>query len=242
MKLSIVIPVYNSETSLRKLHKAIKKAVHTEHEIIYVNDASKDESAEILSQLEEAVVINLEENTGQQGAIFEGLKVARGDYIVTMDDDLQHDPGDILRLLVKIEEGYDLVYGVSSEAMVNYRQVGSKLTAKFFKHRYPHLKDKRVSSFRIFTRAMNQEVIRCPYKFIYLSGIMLGLTDNVGQVMVVKRKRLYGTSGYDFKKLVWLFLRLNFYYGYLPEFMKPKRKNNEKNYDVRCGQLSTERH
>lgn len=243
MKLSIVIPVYNSESSLKQLNTNIHKMIPVSFEIIYVNDCSNDKSKEILDGLQGHIkVIHLDRNHGQQGAIFQGLKVARGDYIVTMDDDLQHDPADIMKLLESIENGYDLVYGINHEQMVNYRQLGSKLTAYFFKHRFKHMGVKRVSSFRIFTKELNRKVIKCSYKFIYLSGIMLDLTENIGQVVIEKKQRQYGQSGYNFKKLLWLFLRLNFYYGYFPEFLKPKRKYYEENYDIRCGQLPAKRY
>ncbi|WP_240840718.1 glycosyltransferase family 2 protein [Acidaminobacter sp. JC074] len=243
MMLSIIIPVYNSAASLEKLNKTIDQALNISYEIIFVNDCSSDSSQKVLDGLTGPVrVLELPFNHGQQGAIFEGMKIAKGDYILTMDDDLQHNPKDISRLLEEIEKGYDLVYGISQEEMVNYRQVGSKLTAYFFKTRYKHLGKKRVSSFRIFTQALNKKALECPYKYIYLSGIMLKHTKKIGQVHIVKNKRLYGQSGYNFKKLVWLFLRLNFYYGYFPDFMKPKRTEYEKNNDVRRRQPAVERH
>jgi len=237
MKLSIIIPVYNSVSSLKTLYEKIESSLDISHEIIFVNDFSSDDSSVILEELrsEFCHVIHLNQNHGQQYAIFTGLKYASGDYIVTMDDDLQHDPKDILRLLHKIQEGYDLVYAISEDNYAYYRQFGSKMTGRFFKRRYKHMKDKRVSSFRIFTKALAQKTLNCSYRFIYLSAIMLGLTDNIGQIQVIKHQRLHGKSGYNLSKLIKLFIKLNYYYGPWPNTIKLKRVSNEETYDFRRG-------
>lgn len=237
MKLSIVIPVYNSASSLVLLYQGIKENLNVPYEIIFVNDKSTDDSEVILNQLKGPFchVIHLEKNMGQQYALFLGLKYASGEYIVTMDDDLQHDPKDILLLLSKIEEGYDLVYGISKDHYAYYRQLGSKMTGLFFKQRFKHMRDKRVSSFRIFTKALGQKTLKCNYRFIYLSAIMLGLTENIGQVQVIKHERPYGKSGYNYKTLIKLFIKLNYYYGPWPSFIKLKRISNEETYDFRRG-------
>jgi len=228
MKLSIVIPVYNSESSLAVLYNRISHSLTCSYEIIFVDDASTDKSLKILTELsryKNVKVLHVERNIGQQAALFNGLKHASGDYIVTMDDDLQHDANDINLLVKQIEEGYDLVYGIGKDDYGVHRHLGSKLTALFFKFHYKHVGDKRVSSFRIFTRRLNKQILNCDYKFIYLSGVLLKHTTRVGQMEIVKNKRPYGRSGYNFFKLLKLFLKLNYYYGILPEWMKPKHKS-----------------
>lgn len=244
MELSIIIPVYNSEHSLKTLIEHLKRNIECSYEIIFVNDCSNDKSTAILNAVSNDYIhaIHLTSNHGQQHAIFMGMSRAKGDYILTMDDDLQHNPSDIMTLVKTIKTGFDLVYGVNCEESALYRQLGSKLTGYFFKSRFKHMDHKRVSSFRIFTKELNQKALLCPYKYIYLSGIMLNLTENIGQVHVYKRKRLYGSSGYDFRKLIVLYLKLQFYYGRLPEFIKPKRANNENSNDTWRRQLSVKRH
>jgi glycosyltransferase involved in cell wall biosynthesis len=116
--LSIVIPVYNEEESLRPLHERLARVLGgpgTRHEIIFVNDGSADGSEGVLAGIARADpnvrVINFRRNYGQTAALMAGFDVARGEVIVPMDGDLQNDPEDIPRLVAKLEEGYDVVSG-----------------------------------------------------------------------------------------------------------------------------------
>lgn len=242
MKVSIIVPVYNSESSLQLLYDQLKLNMRCSYEVIFVNDCSSDNSGLILDALGDCKVIHLPYNHGQQHAIFIGMHHAMGDYIVTIDDDLQHDTKDIMTLVEEIEKGYELVYAISRDDYQVYRQLGSKLTGHFFKSRFKHMAGKRVSSFRIFTKALNEQAMKCPYRFIYLSGILLNLTKNIGQISVIKHQRPYGQSGYNIKKLLLLFIRLNYYYGRLPDIFKVKRKDYEKTNDTRRRQLPIKRH
>lgn len=259
MKISIIIPVYNSEYSLEKINCEIKEyfSKHTySYEVIYVNDFSSDNSLKVLKRIQEyeqniLKVIDLKKNYGQQNAIFCGMHYAVGDLIVTMDDDLQHNIFDLDKLIEELNKGYNLVYGIyNNRNKKNIRNIGSRLTGLFFKYNFKNLKNKRVSSYRIFTKEILAKVLLCPYKFIYISALML---DNakVSNVYVTQRKREIGTSGYNLKKLIKLFIKLNFYYSKLSiEKIKPKGKafeisytNNkeeihEKNNDVGSWRLS----
>lgn len=237
MKLSILIPVYNSEESLINLYDTIKAVLVDDFEVIFINDMSTDNSGMVLDEIKDTCchVIHLGHNVGQQAAIFIGMRYARGDYILTMDDDLQHDPKDILKLLEKIQSGYQLVYGISSDDYAIYRHLGSRMTANFFRRRFKHMKKKRVSSFRIFTKDLARKCLQSDDRFVYISAIMLGLTESVGQVSVKKHPRPYGKSGYNMVKLVKLFVKLNYYYGPWPNIFKLKGNYNEKTYDFRRG-------
>lgn len=116
-KLSLIIPVYNEAESLRPLHVAITAALGTApgYEVIFVNDGSTDGSRDALKQLAAAdprvKVITLRRNFGQTAAIAAGVDHATGDVIVPMDADLENDPADIPKLVVKLEEGFDIVSG-----------------------------------------------------------------------------------------------------------------------------------
>ena len=118
MFLSIIVPVYDEEESLRLLYEQIKKVcdgLGKSYEIIFVDDGSQDKSFEILKEIaaKDAVVkvIKFKKNFGQTAALSAGFDAAQGEIIIPMDADLQNDPTDIPRLLAKLDEGYDVVSG-----------------------------------------------------------------------------------------------------------------------------------
>lgn len=119
MDFSVVIPVYNEAENLPLLHEKLQQALNNlpkQWEVVYVNDGSKDKSADVLDSLFEqdpqhVRVISLRRNFGQTAAMSAGIDHSKGEVIVLMDADLQNDPIDIPMLLEKIDEGYDLVSG-----------------------------------------------------------------------------------------------------------------------------------
>ena len=114
-ELSIVIPVYNSFECVKELSSQIQDALkNIEYEQIMVNDCSKDSSWEeikkVCAENQNVIGINLRKNAGQDSAILTGLNYASGNYVVIMDDDLQHSPYDILKLYEEIKKGFDVCY------------------------------------------------------------------------------------------------------------------------------------
>ena len=118
--ISVVVPVYNSELILPELVKRLEPVltgVAREYELVLVNDGSRDQSWKIIQEQSRSHPwvrgINLMRNYGQHNALLCGIRAARFDTLVTMDDDLQHPPEEIPRLLAKFGEGYDVVYGAT---------------------------------------------------------------------------------------------------------------------------------
>src|ERR1044072_9344444 len=116
--ISAVTPVYNGEPSIAELCRRLTEVlpkVATEYEIILVNDGSRDRSWKIISELSSQFPavrgLNLMRNYGQHNALLCGIRAAKYELIVTVDDDLQHPPEQIPRLLARLEEGFDVVYG-----------------------------------------------------------------------------------------------------------------------------------
>lgn len=252
-KISIIIPVYNSDSSLKRLNEEIDCCfLESDYiiEKIFVDDASKDKSVDILSEISAVAsnihnikIIRLKENVGQQNALFCGLHYASGEYIVTMDDDLQHNIHYVKEMINLLKQGVDLVYGVHEETEIDIRSRGSKLTGYFFKKTFPALLGKRVSSFRAFRKSQLSSILNCQYKFIYLSALLLREVKSVENIEIVKRNRVYGHSGYTLKKLIVLFLKLNYYYGSLiPELFKPVGAAYEESHDIRCWELPVKCH
>ena len=119
MDLSVVIPVYDEVESLPELHAALESALEPlglEREYVFVDDGSKDGSLDVLRRLHAASpsrvkVLSFRRNYGKSAALAAGFAVARGDFVVTLDADLQDDPAEIPRLLGALREGADLVCG-----------------------------------------------------------------------------------------------------------------------------------
>ncbi len=223
---SVVIPVYNSEKTLGELTERLIKVFHklqSSFEIIYVNDNSRDNSFGVLQELqqkysgEQITVIDLTRNYGQQNAIMCGFKYSNAEYIINMDDDLQNPPEEIPKLIAKIAEGYDAVWGnYSRKQDKSYKNLGSiifrKLNHKIFKTG----KNLKFTSFRIFKNEIIQQVITYKTTFPYITGIVLTITSNVTNVEVEHLERKQGRSNYTFKKLIKLSLNLLVNYSTIP--------------------------
>ena len=117
-ELSVIVPFYNEQDSIRRMHAAIVAAVEpldVPFEMVFVNDGSRDGTLAIATEIaredERVMVVNFRRNYGQTPAMAAGIEQARGRILVTMDGDLQNDPGDIVHFLAKIREGYDIVVG-----------------------------------------------------------------------------------------------------------------------------------
>lgn len=219
--ISVIIPVYNSENSINRLYNKLKKFLSnnfSQYEIIMVDDNSSDNSFLKMVNLnkkdDNIKVIKLRENFGQQNALMCGLEYAKGDYIVTIDDDLQHSPSDIINLYNEIKKGYDVVYGIPIKRNeIFYRRVGSYLTDKVFNLITRKSSNIRVSSFRIFNKKILNQLKKCDSSFVYLSAIILKITKNIDNIPVKRKKRFDGDSNYNIYKLIKLFVKLYIYYS-----------------------------
>lgn len=223
-RYSIVIPVYNSEKSLEKLCLRIAdvfKTLNENYEIILVDDSSVDNSWQIMKALREKnsniKLIQLMKNFGQHNAILCGFHHVSGDYVITMDDDLQNPPEEIPKLINEIKKGYDAVIGALDEKKDTlFKNTGSLFIRYLMTKIFNKPKELKLSSFRIMTRALtdNIKIFKTPYPFI--GGMLLSLTRNIGNVEVKHEKRRYGRSTYNFGKLLKLALNLILNYTSLP--------------------------
>lgn len=219
--ISVVVPVYNSESSLEHFYKALSKElmkICDDYEIIMVDDGSLDnsyEQMEVLHTIDSRVkIIKLDGNFGQQNALMCGFHYSTGEYIVTLDDDLQHPPEEIHKLYKKIEEGYDVVYGIPIIKQHSvYRKMGSKMTDYLFNKICLKPKNIKISSFRIIRKNIISEIIKDKTSFVYISAITFKNTKNISNVEVNHNVRKYGKSNYDFYKLLKLFIKLYLYYS-----------------------------
>ncbi|OGU40571.1 MAG: glycosyl transferase family 2 [Ignavibacteria bacterium RIFOXYB2_FULL_35_12] len=135
-KLSVIIPLYNEEESLNPLANEIRKAlklIDLAYEIIFVDDGSSDNSLKIIKEIcktdKRFKYLSFQKNYGKSAALQMGFKEAAGDVVVTMDADLQDDPNEIINLLKKLDEGFDVVSGWKKKRFDN---IIKKLSSKFF--------------------------------------------------------------------------------------------------------------
>ncbi len=212
-ELSIVIPVYNSEKCLDELNAQVADALKgIAYEMILVNDKSKDGSWQkiiSLTQINASIKgINLKKNAGQDNAIMAGLSQVSGEFVVIMDDDLQHSPYDITKLLEKCKEGFDVCYAFFGEKKQSpWKNVGSQLNdliAEIF------LKKPRglyLSPFKIMRESVARKIVDYKGPFPYVDGIILSITSNFTQLELVHQKRFGGKSNYNFVRSVSVFLK-----------------------------------
>jgi len=214
--ISVVVPVYNSKKSLEELYLRLTRVlskISNDFEIILVDDFSQDGSYGIMQNLRSqdlrVKIIRLGANFGQHNATFCGFNYCKGDYIVTIDDDLQNPPEEILRLLEKIKEGYDVVFGIPQEKQhAVYRNWGSALIDQCLNILFHKPRNIKSSSYRILRREVVDKIISQPGCNIYLAALILQNTLNIANVAVKHDKRKYGESSYNLKKSIQLATRL----------------------------------
>ncbi len=224
MLVSIIIPCYNSEATIEKVVTMVMDEFrqHGEYDCDFflVNDYSRDDTFGAITRLAEKYPtvhgINLMRNFGQHNALMAALNYADGDYVLGMDDDMQTHPSQVFKLLDKMSEGYDLVYGQYAQKKNGFLK---NLTSKFneVSSRILLGRPKEIvsSNFWVITRAVRDEVILYKNFNPYVDGLFYRTTSNIGNVMVEHHKREVGTSNYTLRKLMRLWLAY-FNYTVLP--------------------------
>lgn len=224
LDLSIIVPVYNSSDTLIKLLERLDKTtklIAKTYEIILVDDGSRDNSWKVIESLrghyrERLVAVQLMRNYGQHNALMCGLSLARGEYLITMDDDLQNPPEEIPKLLAHIKlYGLDLVYGCpSSRGHTVWRNLGSSIVWHFYRTVFRN--PVTPTPFRIMRRQLAKSVMFYDLNFTYLDGLLAWCTNRIEGVEVEHHPREQGKSGYSFGKLVGLALNLYTNFSLIP--------------------------
>jgi glycosyltransferase involved in cell wall biosynthesis len=224
LEVSVVVPVYNSHATIAQLLERLTLALGrlTPHyEIILVEDGSPDGSWQAIEQQRERyrdhlVAVQLMRNYGQHNALMCGLGLARGRFIVTMDDDLQNPPEEIGRLLDRIRGGdLDLVYGVAKDRQhASWRNLGAAVVWRFYRTVFGN--SITPTSFRIMRRQLADSIRFYDLNFTYLDGLLAWCTRRIGAVEVEHHARAEGRSGYSLRKLLLLALNLYTNFSLLP--------------------------
>jgi len=208
--VSIVIPVYNSEATVEQLCDLLIKELSDSYrlQIVLVDDGSGDRSACACRRVHErhpelVDCITLSRNFGEHNAVMAGLNCAEGDYCVIMDDDLQNPPSEVRALIEEARRGYDVVYTrYEAKRHAPLRNLGSRLHNWMATRALGKPADLYLSSFKVLSRFVVQEVIRYTGPDPYLDAIVLRVTRRIGVVRVRHEPRKHGQSGYTLRKLV----------------------------------------
>lgn len=209
--LSVVVPVFNEQDNVKKLHQEIVEALNKlgkSYEIIFVNDGSRDKTLENCKDLKPLKIINFRRNFGQTASIDAGIKEAKGEIVVTMDGDLQNDPQDIPKLLKKMyEENCDIISGWRrnrkdpfSKRFISH---GAEVLRKFLINDGIHdsgctLKVYKKECFE------NVSLMGEMHRFIPATLAISGF--KVGELEVNHRPRIHGITKYNYKRTIKGFL------------------------------------
>jgi undecaprenyl-phosphate 4-deoxy-4-formamido-L-arabinose transferase len=218
--LSFVIPLYYSAETIGPLVNEIAGlTIAGGHELVLVNDGSRDETAarcrELLKNARIPVTfVNHARNFGEHNAVISGYRHAQGAYIVNLDDDGQNPPAEAVRLWEHaVRERLDVVYGHYSEKQHSgWRNLGSWFTNRLTDWLLDKPKGFYLSSFRCVSAFVAQEVARHESPFPYIDGLILQVTQEVGAIEVRHAARTAGQSGYNLRRLVrlWVSTFVNF--------------------------------
>jgi glycosyltransferase involved in cell wall biosynthesis len=207
--ISVVVPVYNSEGTLAalvaRLHRALD-AVGREYELVLVNDGSADASWDRIVELAAADDrvrgLNLMRNYGQHNALLAGIRAARNDVVVTLDDDLQNPPEEIPKLLAKLDEGFDVVYGSAAEPGFGFwRNVATSLSKLALRWVIGSDIAGKVSAFRAFRTDLRGAFADFDAPYVSIDVLLSWGTARFAAVPVAHDARTEGRSSYNFARL-----------------------------------------
>jgi undecaprenyl-phosphate 4-deoxy-4-formamido-L-arabinose transferase len=206
----VVVPVYNSEGTLRQLVERLESTLggtSSKLEIMMVNDGSRDGSWDVICQLaqEHDCVrgVSMMRNYGQHNALLCGIRMAQYDVIVTMDDDLQHPPEEVPKLLAKLVEGYDVVYGTPTQEQHGLlRDLASQMTKLALQSAMGAETARKASAFRAFRTRLRDAFADYRSPSVSIDVLLTWATTRFGAVPVRHDPRRVGVSNYNFRKLV----------------------------------------
>lgn len=207
--VSVVVPVYRSQVGLMELYKRLTSVLATENlsfEIIFVEDCGGDNSWDVIQTLatEDKRVqgIKLSKNFGQHAATICGFSFSKGEWVLTLDDDLEQAPEYFPGLYKKALQGYDLVYGVYPvRTHKAWRNITSSISRWLFNKAIPSL-NYEYTSYRVIRGDIARALSRFESPFPFVDGYLSWLTNRYATVEVSHDNRSYGTSNYTIRKLI----------------------------------------
>lgn len=209
---SVVVPTYRGQDTIRPLAQQIDAFFRQQglgYEIIFVNDCGPDQSWRVMQELQREMgaervrIVKLARNFGQHNALICGFSHARGEFIVTMDEDLQHRPADIGRLMeAQRAGGYDVVYGrYETLQHSGFRNLTSRALKKLLEIGIPDLHPD-YTAFRLLRASTARYCLAMSNSYTFLDGYLTWITSNVTSVPVMHQERAAGQSSYTLRKLL----------------------------------------
>lgn len=208
--VSLVIPVFNSSGTLKALTQQVVEVMEEQSEkfeIIFVEDCGSDNSWEIITLLaandERVNGIRLSRNYGQHNALLCGIRAAQYNVVVTLDDDLQNPPGEIPKLLAKLDEGFDVVYGSPEREQHGVlRNLASAMTKIALQNGMGVETARNVSAFRAFRTRLREGFKNYQGPFVSIDVLLTWSTSNFAAIKVKHERRAKGRSNYTLGKLI----------------------------------------
>ncbi|MBD3391651.1 MAG: glycosyltransferase [Chitinivibrionales bacterium] len=224
MMYSVVIPVFNSRDTVSATIadvRAFFESRNEEFEIILVNDGSRDDSWEIIrreaSHDARLTAINFIKNYGQHNAVLCGMANARGEHVITMDDDGQNPAAEIRHIIDKAGEGHDVVFGEFEHKMHGImRRLGSRIVDRLNRKIFGKPQDLVLTNFRIIKRDVVDRVLATGAGHPYIPGLLLMHASSLANVRVRHESRTTGKSNYTPYRIASLVARLLFNYSSYP--------------------------
>jgi glycosyltransferase involved in cell wall biosynthesis len=221
---SVVVPVFNSVAIVGQTVDRIAEVFETaglSYQIILVNDGSRDGSWEVIAGRartnKHVIALNLLQNYGQHHANLAGLREATGDYVITMDDDLQNPPDQALLLIDEAMAGHDVVFGrFERKQAPGYRRLGSQMISMINRRVFAQPAGLAVSNFRILRRDVVDRICASRTAHPYITGQALQYSSNPADVPVRHDPRPVGRSNYGLSRIIRLVLSILFSYSLFP--------------------------
>lgn len=221
--VSVVVPVYGGTDALPELRERLDAAMRGDglsYELILVDDRGQTLAWPMIESLArshpEVVGIRLSRNFGQHAATICGIAKARGEWIVTMDDDIEHPPEAIGALLAAADIDHPLVYGVfEKRTHASYRNITSDLMRRCLKRAFPDM-NADYTSFRVIHASLAEQLGRFDLNRPYVDGMLSWLTSNARAVTVPHGQRRHGESTYTLRKLISHATNILVTYSHLP--------------------------
>ena len=208
--VSVVVPVYRSERTLADLHRrlvAVLEGLGKEFEIILIEDCGGDNSWQVIQDLVQLDArvrgIRLSRNFGQHNAVLCGIRAAKHDVIVTLDDDLQMPPEEIPKLLARLSEGYDVVYGTPEREQHGFlRDQASRFTKLALQSAMGAETARHVSAFRAFRTGLRDAFANYRGPYVSIDVLLTWGTTRFTHVIVKHNARAFGSSNYTLGMLI----------------------------------------